>query len=81
MKPAIFLDRDGTLNEEVDFLCDPEQLVLVPGAATAVARLNARGIPVVVVTNQSGIGRGKYDWADFASVMDRMGVLLAQENA
>ncbi len=79
-KPAIFLDRDGTLNEEVDYLSDPEQLVMIPGAAAAVARLNARGIPVVVVTNQSGIGRGKYGWDDFAAVMSRMGALLALEN-
>lgn len=81
LKPAIFLDRDGTLNEEVDFLSDPEQLVLIPGAAAAVARLNALGIPVVVVTNQSGIGRGRYGWEDFAAVMNRMGTLLAEENA
>lgn len=81
LRAAIFLDRDGTLNEEVDFLCDPEQLILIPGAAAAVARLNARGIPVVVITNQSGIGRGKYGWEDFAAVMSRMGTLLAQENA
>ncbi len=81
MKPAVFLDRDGTLNEEVDYLSDPDQLVLIPGAAAAVARLNARGIPVVVVTNQSGIGRGKYDWRDFAAVMSRMEALLAAEKA
>ena len=80
-RPAIFLDRDGTLNEEVDYLSDPEQLVLIPGAAAAVARLNARGVPVVVVTNQSGIGRGKYGWSDFAAVMVRMADLLALENA
>lgn len=80
-KPAVFLDRDGTLNEEVDFLCDPDELVMIPGAAAAVARLNAKGIPVVVVTNQSGIGRGKYGWTDFAAVMSRMGTLLAVENA
>ncbi len=81
LKPAIFLDRDGTLNEEVDFLSDPELLVLIPGAAAAVARLNALGVPVVVVTNQSGIGRGKYGWQDFAAVMERMESLLALENA
>jgi D-glycero-D-manno-heptose 1,7-bisphosphate phosphatase len=80
-RPAIFLDRDGTLNEEVDYLADPEHLLLVPGAAAAVARLNARGVPVVVVTNQSGIGRGRYGWQDFAAVMGRMGTLLARENA
>ena len=81
MKPAVFLDRDGTLNEEVDYLCRPEDLAMIPGAAAAVAKLNARGVPVVVVTNQSGIGRGKYGWADFAAVMSRMGTLLALENA
>lgn len=81
VKPAIFLDRDGTLNEEVDYLSDPEHLVMIPGAAAAVARLNARGIPVVVATNQSGIGRGKYGWQEFAAVMSRMGTLLALENA
>lgn len=81
MKPAVFLDRDGTLNEEVDYLSDPDRLVMIPGAAAAVARLNARGIPVVVVTNQSGIGRGKYGWRDFTAVMARMEALLALEGA
>ncbi len=81
MKPAIFLDRDGTINEEVDHLCDPDKLVLIPGAAAAVARLNALGIPVVVVTNQSGIGRGRFSWDDFDAVMDRMAFLLAAEYA
>jgi D-glycero-D-manno-heptose 1,7-bisphosphate phosphatase len=80
-KPAFFLDRDGTLNEEVDHLSDPEQLVLIPGAAAAVARLNALGVPVVVVTNQSGIGRGRFGWQDFEAVMTRMASLLASENA
>ena len=81
LRPAVLLDRDGTLNEEVDFLHQPEDLVLIPGAAQAVARLNAAGIPVVVITNQSGIGRGLYGWRDFAAVMSRMGTLLALENA
>ena len=80
-RPAVFLDRDGTLNEEVDYLSDPDLLALIPGAAAALARLNAKGIPVVVVTNQSGIGRGKYSWQDFASVMSRMESLLALEHA
>ncbi len=81
MRPAVFLDRDGTLNEEVDYLSDPDQLSLIPGAAAAVAKLNARGIPVVVVTNQSGIGRGRYGWREFEAVMSRMEALLAQEQA
>ncbi len=81
MKPAVFLDRDGTLNEEVDYLSDPDQLALIPGAAGAVARLNARGIPVIVVTNQSGIGRGRYGWEEFGAVMRRMEALLALDDA
>ncbi len=81
LRPALFLDRDGTLNEEVDYLSNPDELVLIPGAAAALARVNALGIPVVVVTNQSGIGRGRYDWRDFAAVMSRMEALLALEKA
>jgi D-glycero-D-manno-heptose 1,7-bisphosphate phosphatase len=79
--PAVFLDRDGTLNEEVGYLCRPEDVALIPGAAEAVARLNACGIPVLVVTNQAGIGKGKYGWADFQAVMARISALLAQAGA
>jgi len=80
-RAAIFLDRDGTLNEEVDYLHKPEELVLIPGAAQAVARLNARGIPVAVVTNQSGIGRGYYGFDEFNLVTARMSELLAEAGA
>lgn len=81
MKPAVFLDRDGTLNEEVGYLAHPADLRLIEGAAGAVAKLNAKGIPVVVVTNQSGIGRGYYGWDEFQAVMDRLNELLALEGA
>jgi D-glycero-D-manno-heptose 1,7-bisphosphate phosphatase len=79
--PAVFIDRDGTLNEEVGYLCRPEDVVLIPGAREALARLNARGIPVLVVTNQAGIGRGRYGWAEFQAVMDRIALLLAEAGA
>nr|WP_246140147.1 HAD family hydrolase [Geothermobacter ehrlichii] len=62
-RPAVFLDRDGTLIEERDYLCRPEDVVLLPGAAEAVCRLNRAGIAVVVVTNQSGVARGYFDLA------------------
>jgi D-glycero-D-manno-heptose 1,7-bisphosphate phosphatase len=81
MKPAIFLDRDGTLNEEVGYLHRPEDVVLIPGSARAIARLNALGIPVIVVTNQAGIGQGKYGWEDFHAVTNHIAVLLATEGA
>lgn len=80
-RPAVFLDRDGTINVEVDHLCRVEDVSLVPGAAAAIARLNARGIPVVVVTNQSGIGRGKFGWEDYRAVMERITSVLAAEGA
>jgi len=79
--PAVFIDRDGTLNEEVGYLCRPEDVVLIPGSREALARLNARGIPVLVVTNQAGIGKGKYGWTDFQAVMDRIAGLLAEGGA
>jgi D-glycero-D-manno-heptose 1,7-bisphosphate phosphatase len=55
--------------------------VLVPGAAGLVARANAAGVPVVVVTNQAGIGRGYYGWAEFAAVEERVRGLLDAEGA
>ena len=58
---AVFLDRDGTLNVEVNYLHRTEDLVLVPGAAAAVRSLSQAGFLVIVVTNQAGIARGYYD--------------------
>jgi len=59
MKDAgIFLDRDGTINEEVDFLSSPQNLHLLPRSAEAIHELNAMGFKVFIVTNQSGIARG-----------------------
>lgn len=81
MKAAVFIDRDGTLNEEVGYLHEPREVSLFQGAARAIAKLNALGIPVIVVTNQAGIGRGKYGWEDFQEVMDHIARLLKEEHA
>lgn len=81
MRPALFIDRDGTLNEEVDHLHRPEEAVLTPGAAQALSRVNRLGIPVIVVTNQAGIGRGIFRWEDYEAVMERLRELLAREGA
>lgn len=81
MRPALFIDRDGTLNVETDYLHRPEDVVLIPGAPEALARVNALGIPVIVVTNQSGIGRGKYGWEDFHAVMGRISEMLSEHGA
>jgi len=58
--PAVFLDRDGTLNEEVGYLNHIDRLRLFPWTAEAIRKLNRAGVPAVVVTNQSGIGHGYF---------------------
>lgn len=60
MNSAVFLDRDGTINEEVGYLTDLEQLKLIPGAGAAIKRLQDAGLKVIVVTNQSGVARGYF---------------------
>jgi D-glycero-D-manno-heptose 1,7-bisphosphate phosphatase len=61
LRPAVFLDRDGTLNVEVNYLHREEDFVWIPGAPEAVRRLNAAGLLVFVVTNQAGVAHGYYD--------------------
>ncbi|MEK7690703.1 MAG: HAD family hydrolase [Bdellovibrionota bacterium] len=58
IRPAVFLDRDGTINQDPGYLNDPNQLKLLHGVGDAIARLNRAGFWVVVVTNQSGVSRG-----------------------
>lgn len=79
-RPAIFLDRDGTLVEERHYLADPDRVELVPGAADALRRLSEAGYALVVVTNQSGIARGLYTEADFRAVQRRIEELLARHD-
>lgn len=59
-RPAVFLDRDGTVIEDVPYLSDPAGVRLLPGAADALAQLKAAGFACVLVTNQSGVGRGYF---------------------
>jgi D-glycero-D-manno-heptose 1,7-bisphosphate phosphatase len=60
-RPAVFLDRDGTIIEDVGYLHDVSQIDLLPWSADAIRQLNDAGFAVVVVTNQSGVGRGYFD--------------------
>jgi D-glycero-D-manno-heptose 1,7-bisphosphate phosphatase len=80
-KPAVFLDRDGTINQEVGYIRDLDNLALIPGAAEAIRQLNQMGIPVVVVTNQSGVARGYYPESWMAQLHGRLKTLLAAEDA
>jgi D-glycero-D-manno-heptose 1,7-bisphosphate phosphatase len=80
-RAALFLDRDGTIIADAHYPSDPAQVRLLPGAGAAVARANAAGIPVVVVTNQSGIGRGLITQAQYEAVAQRVNALLALDAA
>lgn len=80
-RPALFLDRDGTIIADAHYPSDPAQVKLIPGAAAAIARANAANIPVVVVTNQSGIGRGHITEAQYQAVNTRMTELFSAEGA
>jgi histidinol-phosphate phosphatase family protein len=80
-RAAVFLDRDGTIIEDPGFVTDPAAVRLLPGAAPAIARLNRAGLPVVVVTNQSGIARGLLDETAYAAITRRLDELLAEAGA
>jgi D-glycero-D-manno-heptose 1,7-bisphosphate phosphatase len=80
-RPAAFLDRDGTINREVNYLRDPAQLRLLPGAADAIRRLNEAGFAVVVLTNQSGVARGFLDEATLETIHHRLLGRLARRGA
>ena len=80
-RPALFLDRDGTIIADAHYPSNPDDVVLLPGAAAAIARANAAHIPVIVVTNQSGIGRGQITVAQYESVRERLDELLRAEHA
>jgi D-glycero-D-manno-heptose 1,7-bisphosphate phosphatase len=77
--PAVFLDRDGTMIEEREYLSRPEDVALYPGVGPALRRLMEAGFRLVIVTNQSGIGRGYYTEADMHRVNDRLLELLATD--
>ena len=76
-----FLDRDGTIIHDANYIRDPNDVALLPGAAAAIAKLNRAGAVVVVVTNQSGIARGWLSTDDYESVRRRIDELLAPEGA
>jgi D-glycero-D-manno-heptose 1,7-bisphosphate phosphatase len=67
-RPAVFLDRDGTIMRDVDYCGDPAQIEIFPGAADALRRLKGNGYKLVIVTNQSGIARGYFDEDDYRAV-------------
>ncbi len=71
------MDRDGTLIHDAHYISDPALVRLLPGAAEAVARLNSDNIPVIVVSNQSGIARGYFTMDDYEKVRARFEEMLS----
>lgn len=81
MEKIVFMDRDGTINEEVNYLFRSEDMKLLPGAARAIGRLNRAGFRVVVATNQAGVARGYYTEEDVRRLHRYMNEELEKEGA
>lgn len=79
LRPAIFLDRDGTIIEEKNYLDDPDEVTLLEGAAQGLRALGGHSLPLVVVSNQSGVGRGYFSIGQAQAVQDRLKEMLARE--
>ena len=80
-RSAVFLDRDGTINVDTVHVSHSDSVRLIPGAAAAIARLNAANVPVIVISNQSGIGRGLFTMELYEDVRKRIDEMLAAERA
>ena len=80
-RQAIFLDRDGTLNEEVSYLDSVSRFRLFDWAPVAVRALNEAGLPAIVVTNQAGVARGYFTAATLQTIHDHLRAVLAQDGA
>lgn len=80
-KPAVFLDRDGTINVEAGYIHDLANMHLMPGAAAAIKRLNDMGVPAILATNQSGPARGYYPESWVLTLNGHVASLLEAEGA
>jgi len=78
--PGVFIDRDGTLIEEVNFLHRPEQVKLTANIISAIKSANSKNIPVIVISNQSGVGRGLFTEKDVNDVHNHIQTILNNEN-
>src|SRR5687768_379909 len=79
MKPAVFLDRDGTLIADKDYLSRPDEVELIPGVGSALKSLKDAGFVLFMVTNQSGVGRGRFTMKDVHRVHEHLCELFAKD--
>jgi len=80
-KGAVLLDRDGVISQQTAFVNEPDDLKLIDGAATAIARLNRAGWPVAIITNQGGIGMGYLTEGMLEKIHERLEQVLARDGA
>lgn len=80
-KPAVFLDRDGTILNERGYLSDPKKMFFYPGVYRALANLRKAGFKLVVITNQSGVGRGYFTLATLKKINQKFSRLLSARGA
>lgn len=78
---GVFLDRDGTVTEEIGYVNDPRRLRLIPGSAEAIALLNSKKIPVILATNQAGVARGYFKEEMIGRCHGRLTEMLASLGA
>ena len=79
MNRAVFLDRDGTINEDVGYISDPDSFELIPGATAAMNRLRAAGFCLPLITNQAGVGKGLMTEEQLEHVLEAFQDLLREE--
>ncbi len=79
--PAVFLDRDGTVNRQVEYLSEPEQLELISGASQGIKMLRDAGFRIIVVTNQSGVARGFFDEERVNNINSTLAQMLEDKGA
>jgi len=79
-RPAVFLDRDGVIIEDLHYLSDPGKVFVLPGIAGLIQVARARGYRIVCLTNQAGIGLGYFGWSEFAAIEARIANLLAEHD-
>ena len=70
--PAVFVDRDGTIMKDADYCSDPKQVQIFPGVPEALGRLKAAGFKLIIITNQSGIGRGLITMEQYRAVEEKV---------
>ncbi|MEW5807229.1 MAG: D-glycero-beta-D-manno-heptose 1,7-bisphosphate 7-phosphatase [Acidobacteriota bacterium] len=81
MRPAIFMDRDGTVSYEVGYVNHPERYDIMPGSAEAIAKINSSGYLAIVITNQAGVARGYFREEMINAIHEKLKKLLAEKGA